>query len=83
MYTYKIFFNHYKYPYEYLNTNLYYTYIDNENDLNIITNDDRFYLLISDKSAYIYTNNILSNYEIKYSKNIDSTIVSKLEKKQY
>ena len=57
--------------------------LDFEVAKNIITNDDRFYLLISDKSAYIYTNNILSNYEIKYSKNIDSTIVSKLEKKQY
>ena len=81
VYTYKIFFNHYKYPYEYLNTNLYYTYIDNENDLNIITNGSKFYFLINDETKYILTNKLLKEYKIYHLDTMNSISILKLEKK--
>ena len=81
VYTYKIFFNHYKYSYEYLNTNLYYTYIDNENDLNIITNGSKFYFLINDETKYILTNKLLKEYKIYHLDTMNSISILKLEKK--
>ena len=83
VYTYKTFFNHYGYTYEYLNTNLYYTYIGNENDLNIVTNDKKFYFLINDndEARYILTNNILKDYVYHNLNKIGNICILKLEKK--
>ncbi|WP_219700882.1 hypothetical protein, partial [Brachyspira hampsonii] len=62
--------------------NLYYTYIDNENDLNIITNDNKFYFLINEDTEYILTNNLLKDYEIQYlTKMNNGTSILKLDKK--
>ena len=85
VYAYKTFFTHLGYPYEYMNTNLYYTYIDRENDINIMTNDNKFYLLINNKTKYILTNNILKDYKSQYLNKMgngnNTTSVFKLEKK--
>ncbi|MEI0701867.1 hypothetical protein [Brachyspira intermedia] len=81
VYNYKTFFNHYRYSYDYLNTNLYYTYIYNKNDLNIITNDRKFYFLVANETKYILTNNILKDYEKKYLNTLYDVTILKLEKK--
>ena len=64
-----------------MNTNLYYTYIDNENNLNIITNDNKFYFLIDDKCQDIFTNNIFKNYGKTYLTQIGHISILKLENK--
>lgn len=81
VYYYKTFFNHYGYSYEYLNTNLYYTYIDNENDLNIITNNSNFYFLFTNKTENIFTNNLFKDYKIQYLNSINGSIIFKLNRK--
>ena len=81
VYYYKTFFNHYGYSYEYLNTNLYYTYIDNENDLNIITNNSNFYFLFTNKTENIFTNNLFKYYKIQYLNSINGSIIFKLNRK--
>ena len=80
VYSYKTFFNHYVYSYDYLNTNLYYTYINNENNLNIVTNEIKFYFLIDDETGYILTNSLLKDYKIEYLNKIGSVNIFKLEK---
>ncbi|MEI0488409.1 hypothetical protein [Brachyspira pulli] len=79
VYSYKSFY--YFHEYNYLNTNLYYTYINDEHDLNIITNDSKFYFIINNETQYILTNKILYNYQIKYLNTISDNSVFKLDKK--
>lgn len=79
VYSYKNFLHFYEY--HYINTNLYYTYIDNENDLNIITNDNKFYLIIGEESKLIFRNKIFNNYKIEYLNNISGSSILRLEKK--
>lgn len=67
--------------YHYLNTNLYYTYINNQNNLNIITNDSKFYFLIDDKDQDIFTNNIFNYYYKTYLTKIGDISILKLENK--
>ena len=79
VYSYNSFF--YFFDYHYMNTNLYYTYIDNENDLNIVTNDNKFYFLVNNETKYILTNSIFKYYETQYLNNIGDIVILKLEKK--
>ncbi|WP_051436784.1 hypothetical protein [Brachyspira alvinipulli] len=55
------------YDTSYLNTNLYYSILENENDLAKI-NDDKFYFLLNsyDKNMHIYISNYFTNYYINY-----------------
>ena len=79
VYSYKTFYVFHEY--NYLNTNLYYTYINNENDLSIITNESRFYLLIDDETKHVLANNnILMDYNIQYLTKMGSMNILKLDK---
>ena len=79
VYCYKVFFNHCGYVYEYLNTNLYYTYFNNSNELNSIK-DNKFYLMINDIDMG-KTKNILTNYNFIYLNKLGEMNIFELDKK--
>ncbi|MEI0612072.1 hypothetical protein [Brachyspira pilosicoli] len=80
VYAYDTFFNIYGLKYEYLNTNLNYTYIDNYESLSKITND-KFYLIINsnDYKYELFTNDIFTN-KISKLNTIFNTLILKIEK---
>ena len=80
VYAYDTFFNHYGFKYEYLNTNLNYTYINDYDTLSKISND-KFYLLINtnDYQYELFTNDIFTN-KISKLNTIFNTLILKIEK---
>ena len=67
VYAYKAFFNKASGAYEYLNTNLYYTYLNDSNELNSIK-ENNFYLMIDYKDIDKIKNE-LTNYNFIYLTN--------------
>ena len=67
VYAYKAFFNKASGAYEYLNTNLYYTYLNDSNELNSIK-ENNFYLMINYKDIDKIKNE-LTNYNFIYLTN--------------
>ena len=79
VYAYKVFFNHYGYAYEYLNTNLYYTYLNDSNELNSIK-ENNFYLMIDYKDIDKIKNE-LTDYNFNYLNNVREINIFELNKK--
>ena len=79
VYAYKVFFNHYGYAYEYLNTNLYYTYLNDSNELNSIK-ENNFYLMIDYKDIDKIKNE-LTDYNFNYLNNVGEIDIFELNKK--
>ena len=79
VYAYKVFFNHYGYAYEYLNTNLYYTYLNDSNELNSIK-ENNFYLMINYKDIDKIKNE-LTDYNFNYLNNVGEINIFELNKK--
>ena len=79
VYAYKVFFNHYGYAYEYLNTNLYYTYLNDSNELNSIK-ENNFYLMIDYKDIDKIKNE-LTDYNFNYLNNVGEINIFELNKK--
>ena len=79
VYAYKVFFNHYGYAYEYLNTNLYYTYLNDSNELNSIK-ENNFYLMIDYKDIDKIKNE-LTDYNFNYLNNVGEITIFELNKK--
>ena len=84
VYAYKVFFNHYGYAYEYLNTNLYYTYLNDSNELNSIK-ENNFYLMINYKDINYKDidkiKNELTDYNFNYLNNVGEIDIFELNKK--
>ncbi len=79
VYAYKVFFNPYEYAYEYLNTNLYYTYLNDSNELNSIK-ENNFYLMIDYKDIDKIKNE-LTYYNFNYLNNVGEINIFELNKK--
>ena len=78
VYAYKVFFNH-GYAYEYVNTNLYYTYLNDSNELNSIK-ENNFYLMIDYKDIDKIKNE-LTDYNFNYLNNVREINIFELNKK--
>ena len=79
VYAYKKPFDIYGYAYEYLNTNLYYTYLDDSNELNSIK-ENNFYLMINYKDIDKIKSE-LTDYNFNYLNNVGEINIFELNKK--
>ncbi|WP_307970680.1 hypothetical protein [uncultured Brachyspira sp.] len=79
VYAYKKPFDIYGYAYEYLNTNLYYTYLNDSNELNSIK-ENNFYLMINYKDIDKIKNE-LTDYNFNYLNNVGEIDIFELNKK--
>ena len=79
VYAYKKPFDIYGYAYEYLNTNLYYTYLDDSNELNSIK-ENNFYLMIDYKDIDKIKNELI-DYNFNYLNNVGEINIFELNKK--
>ena len=79
VYAYKKPFDIYGYAYEYLNTNLYYTYLNDSNELNSIK-ENNFYLMIDYKDIDKIKNE-LTDYNFNYLNNVGEINIFELNKK--